>query len=573
MPNVTGYKWGGSSLGSPGGVVTWSLAGAGLDIDAFDDNNGRSVDGDSFLNFDYRTEISEALNAWSEAGDIEFMQVEDGGGSAGSNPVADIRIFFGEIPGSVIGMAYYPVGPDIAGDILLDTDRVFNSDQDIFAAVALHEVGHALGLGHVSYNSVMTPRISASTLQTDDINGIRQIYGAQDNAPTLYRMTSRQTDLNILESSFQLTVIGTVAGNRIDGTQADETILGAGGNDVLLGRQGNDHLEGGTGNDKIYSGRGNDVVIAGDGNDYVLVGGGIESFDGGNGKDYISYYNSSNGVRLDLQADTVSGSWAINDTIMNFESAAGSKTGDDVLRGTVGANTLRGYGGNDVLHGLEGNDRLVGGRGNDKIYSGKGDDVVFGGDGNDYIRVGGGKESFDGGDGKDYISYFDSSNGVRIDLRADKVSGSWAVNDAIKNFESAAGSDTGDDVLLGTAGANTLRGHGGDDTFFARDGADRLYGGDGKDHLDGGNGNDLLWGGKGADVFHIDFGEDHDVIKDFQNNIDEIQLDNFVFSGGQDAFDFARQVNSDVVFDFGGGEGLTIEDTTIGKLYNDLVLV
>lgn len=73
-------------------------------------------------------------------------------------------------------------------------------------------------------------------------------------------------------------------------------------------------------------------------------------------------------------------------------------------------------------------------------------------------------------------------------------------------------------------------------------------------------------------MFHFDNGEGHDIIKDFENNIDTIQLDNFDFAG-DDPYDFATQSSRDVIFDFGGGTKLTVEDTTIGRLQNDLDVV
>jgi Ca2+-binding RTX toxin-like protein len=101
-----------------------------------------------------------------------------------------------------------------------------------------------------------------------------------------------------------------------------------------------------------------------------------------------------------------------------------------------------------------------------------------------------------------------------------------------------------------------------------------MWGGDGEDFFDGGGGSgtDQMWGGADADVFHFDRGEGIDIVKDFENNIDEIQLDNFGFTKA-DAFDFADQVGADVVFDFGSDGMLTIENTTIGQLQNDLVMV
>ena len=70
-------------------------------------------------------------------------------------------------------------------------------------------------------------------------------------------------------------------------------------------------------------------------------------------------------------------------------------------------------------------------------------------------------------------------------------------------------SGTGDDVLVGTAGANLLMGAagndaisggGGPDTLTGGDGADSLAGDAGDDVLEGGAGPDVLWGGAGVDV-------------------------------------------------------------------------
>ena len=51
-------------------------------------------------------------------------------------------------------------------------------------------------------------------------------------------------------------------------------------------------------------------------------------------------------------------------------------------------------------------------------------------------------------------------------------------------------------------------------------------------------------------MFHFDRGEGVDIIKDFQKNVDTIELDNFTFAAGETAFDFAAQIGNDVVFDF-----------------------
>ncbi|WP_412550694.1 galactose oxidase-like domain-containing protein [Shimia sp. MIT910701] len=328
------------------------------------------------------------------------------------------------------------------------------------------------------------------------------------------------------------------------------------GDDVIYGSNAVNVIRTYGGNDSVYAGGGADEVHLGDGNDFVRVGGGQETFHGGAGWDYISYFNSGGGVTVNLTTNIVSGGWVGNDTISGFEGITGSATGGDRIHGTSGANTIRTFGGND------------------SVYAGSGNDRVILGDGEDFVRVGGGgAESFFGGEGRDYISYYDSTNGVTLNLHTDMISRSWASNDTISGFEGASGSNTGADVLLGTFGKNTLRGFGGNDRLYGRQGDDVLEGGKGLDRLDGGPGTDQLSGGADADTFHFDRGEDHDVIVDFQDDIDTIELDNFAFAPGSDAFDFATAIEGDVVFEFGDGDRLTVRNTTIAELLDDMVIL
>lgn len=330
------------------------------------------------------------------------------------------------------------------------------------------------------------------------------------------------------------------------------------------------------GNDTVHPGKGADIVHLGDGSDVVFVGGGAEQFHGGAGQDRISYYDSLNGVNINLQTNEVSGSWASNDTISGFENVSGSKTGDDTITGTSGANTIKTYGGNDLIFAGDGDDR---------VYAGKGNDRVFLGDGDDYVVAGGGAESFDGGDGQDYISYRDSRAGVVIDLQANTASGSWAANDKIKNFENVAGSDTGSDIIFGTSGRNYLDGFGGNDTLYGRDGNDFLAGRDGNDELYGGAGNDLLWGGAGdnaliggagADTFDFHLDEyiggqsSRSVIRDFENDVDTIRVYT-TRSVGNDISDYAQQVGDDLLLEVNSEVSLMIWDMTLVALQDDVV--
>ncbi len=116
--------------------------------------------------------------------------------------------------------------------------------------------------------------------------------------------------------------------------------------------------------------------------------------------------------------------------------------------------------------------------------------------------------------------------------------------------------EDGDDTLRGRAGDDDLDGGAGSDILYCGDGDDialgggrhdRLYGGRGDDVLDGGAGEDHLNGGRGDDRLTGGFLEDtfvfgrnsgHDVITDFQNGIDRIDLTAFGFAPG----DFASMI-------------------------------
>jgi hypothetical protein len=81
--------------------------------------------------------------------------------------------------GRVLAHAYFPppCGGMLAGDIHFDEDERWTDD--FLMQVALHEVGHSLGLQHsTDRNAVMFPIFTAgkSTLRTDDIAGIKTIY-------------------------------------------------------------------------------------------------------------------------------------------------------------------------------------------------------------------------------------------------------------------------------------------------------------------------------------------------------------------------------------------------------------
>jgi hypothetical protein len=80
------------------------------------------------------------------------------------------------------------------------------------------------------------------------------------------------------------------------------------------------------------------------------------------------------------------------------------------------------------------------------------------------------------------------------------------------------------DVINGLGGDDRLIGNGGNDILIGGAGNDFLDGGAGDDRLVGGSGNNTLIGGAGSDIFVLGRGKGRDLIKDFQDRIDRIEL-------------------------------------------------
>ncbi|MBP0484312.1 calcium-binding protein [Sagittula salina] len=327
---------------------------------------------------------------------------------------------------------------------------------------------------------------------------------------------------------------GSNFNDSIYGSSGHNALWGADGNDRLYGLSGNDDLFGGAGNDSLYGSSGIDRLDGGEGNDILFGDAGADQLMGGEGIDRAQYSNATAAVLVDLQNASLNTGEAAGDTFDSIEHLHGSAYNDD-LRGDAGANLLWGWNGHDKLHGRDGDDDLRGGDGNDILYGGNGADRL------------------DGGAGIDRAMYYATGASFIADLQFSQYNTGAATGDTYISIESLHGGN-GDDNLRGDAGNNTI------------------WGGSGNDHLHGRLGNDILVGHSGADHFNFNLGWDQDQINDFTDNVDTVVFRNFGLANAQDALNHATQSGNHVVFDFGGGDTLTVLNTNLAALTDDILV-
>ncbi len=320
------------------------------------------------------------------------------------------------------------------------------------------------------------------------------------------------------------TLKGTETSNDfLYGGTGQDHLTGLAGDDFLFGQAGNDLLYGGVGRDNLFGGKGDDVLSGGIAGDYMA---------GGAGNDYYD---------VDLATDTV------------VEFAA---EGTDLVRTSLGLYTLGANVENLTYTGAAairatGNalaNKMTGGALADHLTGGAGQDTLNGAAGNDTLNGGAGADSLIGGAGIDLATYEGASAGIVADLTKVSVgvSAGEAAGDSFSGVENLRGSAFADS-LSGDALANTLW---------------------------GGAGNDVLQGRGGADNFVFGRDGDADRIIDFRDNVDTLVFQGFSTARtAAQALSFAKQVGTDVVFDFGLGDSLRVLNAKVHALLDDILIL
>jgi hypothetical protein len=176
-----------------GSRITYSFAPDGTDVGGTPSNLDAAMAARGIAAASWRDQFRRAFAAWQVAANINLVEVPDDGSpistsghQQGDTRFGDIRVAGIVSSTGVLGTAFLPPpinGGTLAGDVLLNTQIAWriNSDYDVMT-VALHEIGHSLGLGHSNVSQTVMGYAYAGvqqTLKTDDINGIRSLYGVR----------------------------------------------------------------------------------------------------------------------------------------------------------------------------------------------------------------------------------------------------------------------------------------------------------------------------------------------------------------------------------------------------------
>ncbi|SMX32615.1 calcium-binding protein [Actibacterium lipolyticum] len=206
---------------------------------------------------------------------------------------------------------------------------------------------------------------------------------------------------------------------------------------------------------------------------------------------------------------------SIEDVVDQGSLFANTIIGDEAPNLIDFADTLIGTDGEDGIYGLEGDDDISGGGGSDFLFGGNGNDTLSGGAGND--------EMFGG---------------------------------------------EGNDIVFAGFGNNLLDGGAGDDLLIGQNGSDILIGGSGKD---------FLIGGGGSDEFIFGAGGGTDLLIGFEDDVDELQIDQDMLSGVMTAAElideYAVTFNGHTILRFDEERIVLVGVANANDLVDDLVFV
>jgi Ca2+-binding RTX toxin-like protein len=452
------------------------------------------------------------------------------------------------IEGNAGDDALYGITPDSATTDASDQDDMIGGSSHVNPDAVQEDAGETIMRGDSDRDvmigdngEIMRPVDGAGLWLPDPITG-----GVLRNVVLADRAASEAT----------LAVVS--GGDFMEGNDSLDRMFGQGGDDYIKGNAADDQIEGDQASDRIEGNDGADDLIGGsaltsapgagdpDGSDRIAGGAGIDVLLGDN-----AMVSRAATPPAAFDWDSVQNSWLgfatrRTVTLLDKQTAAATRFGDDVLSGGSDA---------DVLFGQDGTDRVYGGAHDDYMEGNGGTDTLFGdqlapptGDprespaleldgpvgpdgqddqigGSSLVRsttqagaVTGQRDAADEihGDGGADVQLGDNGRAVRR-----VVNGQYLTHFAqtqrstiVRQAALAGGSatalparfDVGASAGAGVFGNDALFGDAGDDGQFGQDGDDRLRGGADDDDMYGELGDDDMTGDAGEDAMLGDRG-------------------------------------------------------------------
>jgi serralysin len=450
----------------------------GGDVHHFNATQGGTITVNiSTLNASEQTLARAALQEWSDIIGVHFQEVSTGG-----------QIVFddSEDPSGPIAAtdANYSDGITTTAHVHISTSWVKNygTGLDTYSfQTYIHEIGHALGLGHAGdYNNTATFPYDASFLNDSWSTSIMSYFDQHQNTyfenlgfTENFAVTPMVADILAMQTLYGLstttrpgdTTYGyhSNAGGIYDATlypNVAYTIFDNGGVDTLdfsgspfhqvinLNPETFSSVNGNTGNLTIARGVTIENATGGSGDDTIIGNSANNVLIGGGGTDTVSYETATAGVTVNMALTTPQDTGGAGvDTLSGFESLIGSSFADVLIAGPT---TMS----------------INGGAGDDLIEAGPTTPAsslgMYGGDGNDIFLLGGGSEWIDGGSGFNTVDCSNSSVGVTLITNGHAGTGI----DTLVNIQEVIGSNfadtlyasTSSDILIGGAGDDTLIG-------------------------------------------------------------------------------------------------------------------